>query len=326
MTRTFLLYLSATLATAVALFYLFTFFELVDDLFRNGIGIGVLLNYFFYLLPHMLMLLVPISLLIATLITFGSLEKTNQLVALKACGVSIYHVALPVLLLGVLVSGVIFLMQENILPVSNKAQENLRHVIKGRPVQTIQPGQRWIFGEDNHLYHYNHFNPERSFFAELSVYRLDIGESRLASHTFAQSATWDRQRQQWRLEDGWHRELPLLGQAGVNPDLDKKFETFEQKWVNLGERPEYFDEEVKATSKMTYLELADYIDDLDRGGFEVGYLQTELYKKLSFPVVSLVMAALGLPFALTLGRKGALSGIGAGIVIGIIYWGAFRRL
>ena len=74
---------------------------------------------------------------------------------------------------------------------------------------------------------------------------------------------------------------------------------------------------------MTYLELQKHLDDLQQVGFEVEYLKTELYKKLSFPFVSLIMALIGLPFALTMGKKGALYGIAAGAFIGIVYWGAF---
>ncbi len=74
---------------------------------------------------------------------------------------------------------------------------------------------------------------------------------------------------------------------------------------------------------MTYLELKDYIEGLQQGGFEVDHLKTELYTKLSFPFVSLIMPILGIPFAFTIGRKGALYGIAAGVFLGIFYWGAF---
>jgi len=75
--------------------------------------------------------------------------------------------------------------------------------------------------------------------------------------------------------------------------------------------------------KMTYLELKDYIEGLQQGGFEVDHLKTELYTKLSFPFVSFIMPILGIPFAFTIGRKGALYGIAAGVLLGIFYWGAF---
>jgi lipopolysaccharide export LptBFGC system permease protein LptF len=104
---------------------------------------------------------------------------------------------------------------------------------------------------------------------------------------------------------------------------DGTFEQFAERLFKLPETPEYFDEEVKASSKMTYLELRAYIDDLSRGGFEVDYLLTDLYEKLSFPVVNFIMAIIGLPFALTMGRRGTFFGIAAGVIIGIVYWGAF---
>jgi lipopolysaccharide export LptBFGC system permease protein LptF len=203
-------------------------------------------------------------------------------------------------------------MQEHVLPFANQRQDNLRKVIKGSPVQTYQPGRNWIFGENETLFNYQHFSPLTNQFSQFSAYRLDIGNSKLEEHIFAQQCTWDRETQSWRLVEGQRRGF-----------LDGTYEPFEEQLFNFTETPEYFVEEVKASSKMTYAELQQHIEDLQLGGFEVEYLKTDLYKKLSFPLVNLIMAVLGLPFALTMGRKGTLYGIAAGIMIGIIYWGAF---
>ena len=74
---------------------------------------------------------------------------------------------------------------------------------------------------------------------------------------------------------------------------------------------------------MTYLELEEYIQYLHQGGFEVDHLRTDLHKKMAFPLVSLIMVILGIPFSFSMGRKGALYGIAAGVLIGIFYWGTF---
>jgi LPS export ABC transporter permease LptG len=301
-----------TLLVCLSLVCLFTFFELVDDVVKNEIAYITVLDYFFFLQPHFLMLLVPISILIATLVTFGLLEKTNQIVAMKACGISVYRLAIPVFVLTVAISGFVFLMQEHVLPFANQRQDNLRKIIKGSPIQTYQPGRNWIFGQKDVLFNYNHFSPSTNQFAEFSVYRLDIGNSQLFEHLYAQHAAWDRESQSWRVVNGTQRDFD----AGT-------FVQFEEQFVAFDETPEYFDEEVKASSKLTYTELKEHIEDLQTGGFEVESLKTELYKKLSFPLVNLIMAIIGLPFALTMGRKGALYGIAAGVMIGIVYWGAF---
>ncbi|UCF39150.1 MAG: LPS export ABC transporter permease LptF [Acidobacteriota bacterium] len=312
MVRIFLAYFLVTLGICIALVCLFTFFEIIDNVFENGITYSVVVEYFIFLQPHLLMLLVPISILIATLVTFGSLEKSNQIVALKSCGISIYRIAVPIFVLGILVSSFIFVMQEHILPYANQRQDNLRNVIKGMPIQTTQPGLNWIFGGGNRLYNYDFFSSKGDSFGRLSLYRLDIGSDGLAEQVFAQKATWDRTSQQWILSNGWVRDYG-----------NGSFRSFEEEFFPFPETPSYFDQGIRESSKMTYLELEHYITDLQTGGFEVDYLKTELYKKVSFPIVSLIMTAIGLPFALTMGRKGALYGIAIGVFIGIVYWGAF---
>ncbi len=310
--RVFFTYFGATLIVCLSLVTLFTFFELIDDIFDHDTPYRIVFEYFVLVQPHFVMLLVPISVLIGTLITFGTLEKSNQLMALKSCGVSIYQAALPVFLIAAIIAGFIFVMQERILPYANQRQDNLRNIIKGNPTQTSQPGRHWIFGEDDRLYNYNYFNSRQDRFVELMLYRLGEDGDSLSEMLYARTATWDPEAQKWLLKDGW-----------VSDFSRSSFERFEERHFSVAETPAYFDQGVRSSSKMTYLELQGYVDDLQQGGFEVEYLKTELYKKLSFPLVSLIMALIGLPFALTMGRKGALYGIAAGAFIGIVYWGAF---
>jgi lipopolysaccharide export LptBFGC system permease protein LptF len=220
--------------------------------------------------------------------------------------------AVPVFIIAIAISGFTYVMQDYILPYANQRQDNLRNIIKGRPVQTIQPDRRWIFGSENRLYQYNFFNSSRPSLAGLSIYQFNPEGSRIREWIFASQAVWNRENQDWDLREGWRL------------DFEKQvLQDFRKQQVDLPETPEYFNEEVKASSKMTYLELQRYINDLEKGGFEVDYIKTELYKKFSFPLVSLIMAVIGLPFALTMGKRGALFGIVVGVLIGIVYWGAF---
>ena len=313
--RTFLIYLFPTLLICLGLFYLFTFFELIDDLVANDQSYALLAEYFLYLLPHALMLLIPISMLIATLTTFGLLEKTAQLIAFKASGISLYRLVVPVVMVALLVSTATFLLQEYVLPYANQRQDNLRNLIQGRPIQTFyQPGRNWIFGEDNRLYNYNYFDPDRNLFAEISIYEIDISGSKLNRHIYAYRSSWDRERQAWSFRQGWIRDL-TDEQGGFTP--------FEETWLDLPEKPDYFVREVKESSKMTYMELSQYLNDLQEAGLEVDHLRTDLHTKIALPFVSLIMTILGVPFALSIGRKGALHGIAVGVSLGIFYWGAF---
>ena len=88
----------------------------------------------------------------------------------------------------------------------------------------------------------------------------------------------------------------------------------------LNEPPGYFKKEVKQTSEMNYEQLGQYIQDLQQSGFDVVRLRVQLQKKFAFPLITLVMAILAIPFALTAGRRGALAGVATAIGIAIVYW------
>jgi lipopolysaccharide export LptBFGC system permease protein LptF len=118
-------------------------------------------------------------------------------------------------------------------------------------------------------------------------------------------------------ENGWRRSVSIAGEDSYHP-----FETL--AYAEMRDGPDYFKKEVRVASQMTYPELRSYIEDLGSSGFDVSGLTVDLYRKLSFPLVTVIMAMIAIPFSFTTGRRGAFYGIGISIVIGITYWGAFE--
>jgi lipopolysaccharide export LptBFGC system permease protein LptF len=92
------------------------------------------------------------------------------------------------------------------------------------------------------------------------------------------------------------------------------------KFDELNEEPQYFKKEVKPSAQMSAWELRSYINELAQSGFDVVRLSVQLYRKFSFPLIAFVVALIGIPFSLTTGAKGALSGIALSIAIAIVYW------
>jgi len=220
MARAFLQNFLISLSAAMSLVCLFTFFEIIDSVFQNKIPYSLVAEYFLFLQPHFFMLLVPISVLIGTLVTFGSMEKFNQIVAFKSCGVSVYRIAAPVFVFAALISTSIFALQEYVLPYANQRQDNLRNVIKGRPAQTTRPGRRWVFGSDGRLYSYSLFSSKWDLFLDLTVYQMDLSESRLSEIIYGERVEWDREAQDWIFHGGWQRSLdtPAFSRFDVPED------------------------------------------------------------------------------------------------------------
>ena len=96
-----------------------------------------------------------LGMLLAVLVTFGLLQRSNEITAIKATGVSLYRTIVPVLIASSLVAGVLFLSDQLYLPYTNKRQDALRNQIKGKPAQTyLRPDRKWIFGQHSDIYYY----------------------------------------------------------------------------------------------------------------------------------------------------------------------------
>ena len=314
--RGFSFFFFLVLVVFVALFMIVTLFELLPDIVKNNASSSVVAGYFFFLLPQVLHWVMPLAVLLAVLVNLGTLTKTNETLAAKAGAISLYRMSVPLLIVALLLSVGVYFMQDYLLPYSNQRQDEFRNRIKGRAAQTYRdPLRKWMAGSKNQIYHYNYFDPERNAFAGISVFDFDPENFGLRRWTFASSGSWNGQG--WILENGWSRSLQSDG--GI------AYEAFERRdSAQMEDGPDYFKKEVRTASQMSYPELRLYIDDLSQSGFDTSSLTVDLYRKLSFPFVSLIMAIIAVPFSFTTGRRGAFYGIGISIVIGIGYWAAFE--
>ena len=131
----------------LGIFYISTFIDLADKLFRGAATTRMLLRYFYFPTPQYVYYIIPMSALVATLVTIGLLTKNSELIVMRACGISLYRSALPLVLFAALLSGVLFEMQEHVLADANREAARLNGIIRGYPTQTFGIlNRRWIVG------------------------------------------------------------------------------------------------------------------------------------------------------------------------------------
>ena len=312
--RGWLFHFALLLVTFTGFYIIFDFFQLLGDMVRTQVAATVVINYYRYLTPQVVYQMVPLSVLVATVVSFGLLEKSNQMTAIKSAGISVYRSASPVLAVAALLSAGMYILGDYYLPRFNQRQDALRNQIKGKPAQTYyRPDRQWIFGESSRIYHYRFFDSDRNVFARLSIFEFDPVTYRLTRRVYAARAFWEPPVHGWVLENGWVRDL--------EGDRVKSFLPFSvATFRELTEDPAYFKKEVRPSAQMSSIELRAYIRELAQSGFDVVRLSVQLYRKFSLPLIAFVVAMIGIPFALTLGKKGAISGIAVSIGIGILYW------
>lgn len=312
--RDFVLYLTMIMSTFLVLALVFTFFELLTDIVRNRVPLITVAEYLWNLSPSMIYLMAPMGVLLAVLITFGLLDKSSELTAMKATGFSVYRATLPVIVLSGIFAAGMFFFDQLYIPHTNREQEILRNEIKGKPAQTyLQAGRKWIFGQNNEIYYYRVFDPDQNTFGGISIFEFDPATFQLTRRIQADHAYWDPRLRKWVFEQGWVRSLSV---ASIQDYRTFDITTFEE----LQEDPSYFKKEVKQSSEMNYEELHNYIEDLQQSGFDTVRLKVQLQKKIAFPLITLVMAILAIPFSASGRRGGALVGVAVALGIAVVYW------
>lgn len=312
--RDFGMNLVLVLSTFLLLLLVFTVFELLGDILRNHVSPLVVGDYLLNVSPYFVYNVAPLAILLAVLVTLGLMQRSNEVTAIKATGISIYRIVVPMLVACAMLAAGLFFFDQFYLPYANKRQDALRNEIKGKPAQTyLNPDRKWIFGERSNIYYYQLFDSERNQFGRLSVFQFDPTTFQLTRRIYADRAHWEDTLHRWVCTQGWERDF--RGSA------IEDYRTFDvSTFAGVSEPPTYFKKEVKQSSEMNYQELRRYIRDLQQSGFDVVRLRVQLAKKFAFPVIALVMALLAVPFSLQAGKRGTITGVALALGIAVFYW------
>ncbi len=314
MLRDFFVNLALVLAAFLLLLLVFTVFELLGDIVRNQVSPLIVGEYLLTVSPYFLYNIAPLGILLAVLITLGLMQRSNEITAMKATGISIYRMVTPMVIASALLAVGLFFSDQVYLPYANQRQDALRNQIKGKPAQTyLNPERKWIFGQHSNIYYYRLYDSERDEFGQLSVFQFDPATFQLTQRLYMARARWEDTVHQWVCTQGWERDFR-------GPAIET-YRTFDVgTFASVSEPPTYFKKEVKQSSEMNYQELRSYIHDLQQSGFEVVRLRVQLEKKFAFPIVALVMAILAIPFSLQAGKRGTVTGVALAVGIAVVYW------
>lgn len=306
---TFLRVLAIAFLTGVVVYLVFDLADNFNSFLDSDAPSRLVVEYYQLKTFAIVYQIAPIIVLVSTLISFGLLSRTNEIIACKALGMSLYRLAIPVILAAGLVAALCGVLQSEVLAASNERAGELRATIKGKQPAQRRADRRWLFGKGNFLYNYGYLDEVRGQLHRLQIFKFD-DDYRLTDRLWAQRAThveggW------WTLSSGWARSF--------DGDTETEFVRFEEPVkYELAQEPEYFQGGLRKPEEMDYRELQRYITDLESSGQQVPQLEVALHNKIAYPVITLVMALVALPFAFRLEGQGALYGIGLSLVLGVV--------
>lgn len=313
--REFLKILGLVLISVIALFIVVEYTDMARDVRENSVAASTLLRYFRFQIFTVLNWSLPISVLVATLVTFGIMSKNNEITAIKSGGVSLYRVTAPIFVVAVLISVVAYFILDFVLPYANQSAAQLKRRIEGKEAISSTSQQKlWYLGKGRYLINFLAYDTSAKQLTQVQVFEFHPSEFRLTRRVYADRATWNDQA--WTFENGWMRSFTDDGKMTYS-------RITEPLALFYPETPEDFATEVTPPDQMTYAQLRRYIATLRESGYAAEELSVKLYAKTSWPVISLVMALIAMPFAFKIGRRGALYGISIALGLGIVYWMIF---
>jgi lipopolysaccharide export system permease protein len=295
----------------ISLYLIIDFFEKIRMFLSNHATFQQMAAHFLYRIPMILSQMLPAAVLLASLMTCGYLSRHSEIVAMKANGISLYRASLPILTIAASTCLLVFLLNEWITPYTNERSEYIRliEVQKRRSLGTFKQDQIWYRGQKG-IYNIKLFDAQTNRLRGITIYYLDH-EMKLNMRLDAEWGEWKEER--WL----FHNILITRFPADEFPTLEK----ITQQVIDLPEKPEDFKVVQKDVETMGYFELKRYIEKLQSEGYDATRYVVDLHGKMSFPLVSIILAVIGISFSLRSERSGGIAqGIGVGLVIGFSYW------
>lgn len=312
--REFLGYLALGLAGFIVIFVVVDVFEKIDVFLDHRAPVPLVARFYAYRAPEVVVQVLPVALLLATFLAFGQLNKFGELTAMRSCGLSLVRILGPVfgVALGC-VAGALAL-GEYVVPWANRERDRIfEERIQGvRRAEALERADVTYLGRGgNILYARLYLVPQRRMH-EVSLQEFERGA--LTRRVDAAEANWDGVR--------W------VFLAGIERRFERGEETarrFDRLPVpSLVERPEDFAKETRQPDEMNWFELRDHVVRLRASGARVANYLVDLHLKLAFPLVNLIVVAIGASIATRLRLQSAAVGFGLSVAIAFLYY-AFMR-
>ncbi len=293
---------------------LFTF---VDMIINKGIPLWAIVRLILYKLPAIMVLTFPVSFLFACALVLGRLSRENELTAIRTSGISFYRIILPFVILSFFIASLSLLINEYIVPFSNKISDSIiRQIIYKQPITDIKEN---VFFKDSLGRHYfvRRVYQKQQLLEDILVY--EITNSNLPRIITAKKAI--PKEGKWHLIDGVIHEFDTEGKLKYEASFQNADILVEENVMGFSDQ--------KTTDEMNSSELKTLIAQMNKGGVSTSALQTDYFMKFAIPAATIVFALIGIPLSIPSQKAGKSWGFVVSIVVVFSYYvfaSVFRSL
>ena len=308
--KAYLRMLALCMGAFIAIYLVVDFMEKIARFTRSGAQWYHIALFFVAKTPEIVSQAAPLAVLMATLLTLGTLSMNSELTAMRSCGIGLARITAPILAIALLVSVLSLFIGELVLPRSYAERTYIQEVLieKKSPSMYFRQHNIW-HREEGAILRASLFDPGNQSLKGITLWELKDGTEPV-KRTDAASGILGGNG--WVFQDAVVREF----QAGEVASTRK----FARLAVPLKLKPADLKVLGKYSDSMTIAELSRYCDKLKAGGYDPTRYLAQMHSRFSLPFGCAIMSFLGIPFALRSGRSSGIAfGIGLSLGIGFLY-------
>jgi len=318
------------LKSVLALFFqcLFTFlflyiiidvFSHLDEILKQKANLDMLGNYYLAYLPIIFVQVSPIACLLSTLYTFGTLNRNNELIAMRSSGLSIFQISKTAIIFGLIVSACVFLVNDRFVPSSLSLTENIKAQMESGTKKAKEKKQEVItnlsmYGLKNRLFFVNKFSLATNTMENIIILEHDEKQN-ITKKIVANKGVY---------KDGlWSFEQCITYNFDENVQIKQEPQYLEEEIMDISETPHDFLHQMLRPDFMTISQLNNYMWRLSKSGATtvIRNLKVDLYQRFASAFTSIVIILLGIPFSMMLKKRATgLSSVGLSIMVGFLYY------
>ena len=303
-----------SLISFAAIFIIIDLIGFLDKFIDHKVHPSIILKYYVYYLPYIIILTLPVATLLASLFSVGQLARFNELTAMRASGLSNYRILSPLFTAGIIISLTAMYAGESLVPSANQLKKDVYQTYvkknsrkskrKTKNIQLQIDERRWL------LVGFFDVRTNTAYKVSIEKYK----NNSLIQRIDATKMTWEEKK--WVLDQGYERQFIN------NKEQARSFEKMELKEIHF--KPEDIARIQKKSEEMSYWELNNFIKEVKRTGGNPDRWLVELYLKIAFPFANLIIILFGAPLASKKTRSGTAVSFGISLFICFLYFGFIK--
>lgn len=304
---------SIALSVLTSVFLLGYLPQLADKIINKGMSVTAVSKIFIYYIPILLGYTLPIACLVTIILTFGRLSAENEILAMRASGIYIRKLIMPLVVVGIILNLTVYLLNDRIIPSAFSAQTQvLQETGSQNPLALLEAGS-FINAFDKYIIFIYRIDNDRLY--GVRIYQPQANKP--TRTIIAQEGEFVKVPNQDQIM------LKLINGTSDEPDLKNPNNFYKLNFqnsfvtINLSKKKGKFEKKPKA---MTLSEIASKIRELDTMSIDAAPLVAEYHRRIAWSLTPLLFILLGFPFAVITHRRAKSANILFAILFAAPYY------